>query len=202
MAIYNTPADAANTAVRAFLTKVGESYLGSRFNTSQGSGRDAWDRIKAEVFGGRCAYCFAPTPRPTIEHLIMFNRADYGLHHPGNCVPACSPCNSSRKMTGGRYPTWEEHLRDVCQRLGAPDSFDARREKILRHHTAGEFAYPGLNTNESQAIRVIAMTLYKNIQAEVDRCHSLYEELDRVFVANLDGDGGPEPGNRGERGAP
>ena len=80
--------------------------------------------------------------------------------------------------------------------------FDARREKILRHHTAGEFAYPGLNTNESQAIRVIAMTLYKNIQAEVDRCHSLYEELDRVFVANLDGDGGPEPGNRGERGAP
>ena len=36
MAIYNTPADAANTAVRAFLTKVGEFYLDRSFNTASG----------------------------------------------------------------------------------------------------------------------------------------------------------------------
>ena len=36
MAIYNTASDAANTAVRAFLTKVGEFYLGRTFNTGTG----------------------------------------------------------------------------------------------------------------------------------------------------------------------
>ena len=39
MAKYNTSSDAANTMVRAFLTKVGESYLKHPFNTTNGKGK-------------------------------------------------------------------------------------------------------------------------------------------------------------------
>jgi len=42
MAKYNTYSDAANTAVRAFLTQVGEHYLGEKFNTGSGSGKKTW----------------------------------------------------------------------------------------------------------------------------------------------------------------
>ena len=35
MAVYNTSSDSANTMVRAFLTKVGESYIGHGFNKRQ-----------------------------------------------------------------------------------------------------------------------------------------------------------------------
>ncbi len=45
MAIYNTASDTANTAVRAFLTKVGEFYLGRSFNTGSGKGKADWERI-------------------------------------------------------------------------------------------------------------------------------------------------------------
>ena len=38
MAIYNTGSDSANTMVRAFLTKIGESYLNHSFNT----GSEKW----------------------------------------------------------------------------------------------------------------------------------------------------------------
>ncbi len=57
MTVYNTGADSANTAVRAFLTKVGEFYLGRAFNTASGKGKADWERIKEKVFQGRCAYC-------------------------------------------------------------------------------------------------------------------------------------------------
>ena len=39
MAVYNTTSDAANTVVRAFLTRVGEYYLGHTFNTGSGKGK-------------------------------------------------------------------------------------------------------------------------------------------------------------------
>ncbi len=35
-----------------------------------------------------------------IEHLIMFNRQEFGLHHPGNVVPVCSNCNNRRVEEG------------------------------------------------------------------------------------------------------
>ena len=46
MAIYNTGSDAANTMVRAFLTKIGESYLNHSFNTGSGKGKEIWCEIK------------------------------------------------------------------------------------------------------------------------------------------------------------
>ena len=45
MAKYNTYSDAANTAVRAFLTQVGGHYLGKQFNTG---GANA-DKIYVEL---------------------------------------------------------------------------------------------------------------------------------------------------------
>ena len=39
MTTYNTGADGANTSVRAFLTRVGEFYLGRPFNTASGQGK-------------------------------------------------------------------------------------------------------------------------------------------------------------------
>ncbi|OOZ75355.1 hypothetical protein BOW50_12080 [Solemya velum gill symbiont] len=90
MTTYNTPADAANTAVRAFLTTVGEFYLGRTFNTGSGAGKRDWERIRDEVFHGKCAYCGEDGYRLQIEHLLMFNRAEYGLHHPRSATPVCS----------------------------------------------------------------------------------------------------------------
>ena len=87
MAQYNTSYDAANTAVRAFLTKVGELYLGRSFNIGSGRARDDWEKIRDQMFQCRCAYCGMESERLQVEHLIMFNREQYGLHHPGNIVP-------------------------------------------------------------------------------------------------------------------
>ena len=49
MAIYNTGSDAANTMVRAFLTKIGESYLKHSFNTGSGKGKEIWREIKINL---------------------------------------------------------------------------------------------------------------------------------------------------------
>ena len=56
MAIYNTGSDSANTMVRAFLTKIGESYLNHSFNTGSGKGKEIWQNIK-DKFENKCAFC-------------------------------------------------------------------------------------------------------------------------------------------------
>lgn len=111
MAIHNTSSDAANTAVRAFLTKVGAKYWGKTYNTGSGNGKAIWSEIKYEIFQGRCCYCGKSSSKLQIEHLTMFNRQEYGLHHPGNTVPVCSECNKRRKDDDGTYLDWEKHLR-------------------------------------------------------------------------------------------
>ena len=50
MSIYNTGADAANTAVRALLTKIGEYYLGRSFNTGNGQSKKDWENIRDNIF--------------------------------------------------------------------------------------------------------------------------------------------------------
>ncbi|MCC6416000.1 MAG: HNH endonuclease [Opitutaceae bacterium] len=182
MAIYNTDSDAANTAVRAYLTKVGEFYRGSSFNTSQGKAKADWTKIKHEVFSGCCAYCGKKTEKPTIEHLIMFNRSEFGLHHPGNVVPACSPCNSSRRAQGGKFPSWEDHLRRICSEGGESECLNERKRRIMAHHCEGEFAYPILTREEQNAIRVIAESIYDSVQLEIRKGLKLYQKLDQAFV--------------------
>lgn len=182
MAIYNTESDAANTAVRAFLTTVGEYYLKRSFNTGSGPGRRDWLRIKDEIFSSECAYCGTKTQDLQIEHLIMFNRSEYGLHHPGNTVPVCKLCNKRLKRTDNSYMSWEEHLNEVCSRQGATtEQSEYRRARILQHMTAGEYKYPSLTPEERHAIRVIANSLYDHVKMELNKSLKLYQELQQAF---------------------
>ncbi len=182
MTIYNTSADAANTAVRAFLTRVGEYYLGRPFNTGSGKAKDNWKRIKLDIFKGRCAYCGEECENPQIEHLIMFNRTEFGLHHPGNIIPACKPCNKRYRNVDKTYVTWEEQLERICHVTGQQDKISERKGKILIHmKTEG---YPNLSREEKDSVRVIAQSLYKNVQLESDKALALYLQLHEAFVGN------------------
>lgn len=180
MAIYNTPSDAANTAVRSFLTKVGEHYLGRGFNTASGYGKQTWIKIKEVHFKSRCAYCGVKSEKLQVEHVVMFNRKEFGLHHPGNVVPCCKQCNKRTKLPNKEYCDWETHLKSICESKGEQAEFESRRRKIEENFK--RFEYPVLNDNENHAIRVIANSLYENIKTESEKSLSMYKELDKAFV--------------------
>ncbi|MFA5307873.1 MAG: HNH endonuclease signature motif containing protein [Dehalococcoidales bacterium] len=180
MAIYNTSFDAANTAIRAFLTRVGEYYLGRSFNTSNGKAKDDWTRIKTEVFKNRCAYCGEECLNPQMEHVIMFNRTEFGLHHPGNIIPTCKSCNKRYKKPNNTYFTWEEQLEKICQMKGQQEKISERKGKILLHIKTER--YPNLSMEEQDAIRIIAESLYKNVHMESDKSLELYQQIHKAFV--------------------
>ncbi|ATX79961.1 hypothetical protein Ga0123461_1547 [Mariprofundus aestuarium] len=180
MTTYNTSSDAANTAVRSFLTKVGEYYLGHSFNTGSGKGKATWARIRDDVFSGTCCYCGEAHAVLQIEHLLMFNRTEYGLHHPGNIAPCCKPCNKRERKEGKTYTSWEEHLQVVCERRNESYLFEQRKNKIINHITAEK--YPDLDEKERHAIRVIANSLYENIKLESEKSLNMYKQLDEAFV--------------------
>lgn len=182
MAIYNTSSDAANTAVRAFLTTVGEVYLQRSFNTASGTGKKDWEKIRDEVFQGRCAYCDKEDSKLQMEHLIMFNREEYGLHHPGNIIPVCSQCNKREKNENNKYMSWEEHLSKICERKGDLNSFHSRWKKIKSHFNDGQFKYPTLSAEEQSALRIITNSLYSSIKSEFERSVKLFKELDEAFT--------------------
>ncbi len=184
MAIYNTGADAANTAVRAFLTEVGKKYWGKPFNTGSGSGKSIWQEIKSEVFGESCCYCGQISEKLQIEHLIMFNREEYGLHHPDNVAPCCISCNKREKDDNRKHLNWENHLKAVCERLNEKHMFDERFKRISSHMTVGEYAYPGLSSNEKHSIRVIAESLYAHVKQEVEKSLNLYGKLTEAFIVD------------------
>jgi len=182
MAVYNTPADAANTAVRAFLTRIGEYYLKRSFNTGTGKGKQDWLKIKDEIFEGKCVYCGKSDSKLQIEHLIMFNKVEFGLHHPGNIVPACVNCNGRSKSENNAYKNWEQHLSFICERDNQKQNFFDRWNKIKRHTEEGEFRYPPLSTEESKAIAIIANNLYESIKNEFDQAVRLFQELDEAYT--------------------
>lgn len=184
MAIRNTSYDAANTAVRAFLTKAGAKYWGRSFNTASGSGKQIWQKIRDEIFEKKCCYCGDSSAKLQIEHLIMFNREEYGLHHPGNVASVCDRCNKRGKDGNGKHLSWEGHLKEVCLRANDMQSFESRRANILNHIEKGQFAYPKLAQNEKHAIRVIAESLYHNITTETENSLKLYEKISGAFVGN------------------
>jgi hypothetical protein len=181
MAVYNTWADAANTAVRAFLTKIGEYYLKRSFNTISGKGQQDWIKIRDTIFSGKCAYCDKSDSKLQMEHLVMFNKDGCGLHHPGNIVPICSNCNRRSKHENN-YADWEKHLSVVCERDNQIEKFHERWTKIRAHITNGEFKYPTLSLEESKAIGIIANNLYTSVKAEFDQAVKLFEELDNAFT--------------------
>lgn len=181
MSVYNTSADAANTAVRAFLTQLGEYYLGRNFNTGSGKAKADWERIRDIVFGGECAYCGKSGVKLQMDHLIMFNRSDFGLHHPGNVVPACTQCNSRSRNPDKSYNSWEEHLSFICESNNEKDKFYNRWRRIKDHVNSGDFKYPTLTGEEEKAIRIIANNLYESIKNAFDNATNLYEQLDEAF---------------------
>lgn len=150
MAVHNTHSDAANTAVRAFLTEIGRYYLGHSFNTGSGKSQKDWIKIKEEVFEGKCAYCGRKDSKLQIEHLIMFNREEYGLHHPGNTVPICTSCNKRSKKEDKSFKTWEDHLLFICESRNEKKKFQERLNRIKKHITEGEFKYPILSLEEKK----------------------------------------------------
>jgi hypothetical protein len=171
MAVYNTASDSANTAIRTFLTKVGEHYLGHSFNTGSGKGKD---------FNSCCAYCGERSEKLQIEHVFMFNRTEFGLHHPGNTIPCCKACNKRERQKDKSYCNWEQHLKKICELRDENHLFNQRKEKITANFKKHD--YPNLNENEQHAIRVIAESLYENIKTESDKSLDLYKKLDQAFV--------------------
>jgi hypothetical protein len=180
MAVYNTPSDAANTAVRSFLTQVGEYYLKHSFNTASGKGKRIWESIRDDDFQSCCAYCGQHSASLQIEHLLMFNRTEFGLHHPGNIVPCCKACNKRERNEDSSYTRWEEHLFKVCELRSEMEHFEKRKQKIISN--IQKHGYPNLSINESHAIRVIANSLYENIKTESEKSLTMYKQLDEAFV--------------------
>jgi hypothetical protein len=115
-----------------------------------------------------------------MEHLIMFNRSEFGLHHPGNIVPICKSCNKRGKRADNSYMSWQEQLESVCTEQGKSDLFSKRKEQIERH--IRHEGYPDLTAEERHAIRVIASSLYGNVKAELNKSLELYRDLDEAFV--------------------
>lgn len=184
MAIYNTYSDAANTAVRSFLTKVGEYYFGRTFNTGSENGKEIWNDIKNNIFNNKCGYCGEKTSKLQIEHLIMFNRDQCGLHHPGNIIPCCADCNKRRKVDN-KYLSWEDHLNHICREHQEMHKFNERQEAISNHMKSGVYKYPELTDEEQKAISVIANRLYENIKIEHDKGLNLYKDLQKAFINKL-----------------
>ncbi|MBM1106690.1 hypothetical protein JQC67_11120 [Aurantibacter crassamenti] len=184
MAVYNTTSDSANTAVRALLTKIGEYYLKKSFNTGSGKGKKDWEKIRDIYFYGKCSYCERGDLKLQVEHLIMFNRTEYGLHHPGNIAPVCNDCNKRRKSENKNYLDWEGQLKQICKERNELDLFHTRKKRILYHMNESEYKYPNLTDAEKHAIRVIANSLYENIKTESEKSLNLYKELDEAFVNN------------------
>jgi hypothetical protein len=180
MAVYNTSSDSANTAVRAFLTKVGEYYLGHSFNTGSGKGKALWLAIRDVDFQSSCAYCGEYSDKLQIEHVLMFNRTEFGLHHPGNTIPCCKACNKRERLEDKSYCNWREHLEKICSVRNELHLLEQRRHKILNNFE--KHNYPELNVNENHAIGVIASSLYENIKTESDKSLELYKKLDEAFV--------------------
>jgi len=62
---------------------------------------------------------------------------------------------------------------------GQQDKIPERKGKILVHiKTEG---YPNLSREEKYAIRVIAESLYKNVQLESDKSLELYRQIHEAF---------------------
>jgi len=84
----------------------------------------------------------------------------------------------------GKHLGWEEHLKNVCVQNNDLQNFELRRNKILKHISEGEFAYPSLSKNEKHAIRVIAESIYQSITGEIDKSLKLYGKITEAFVVN------------------
>ena len=125
--------DAANAAIRAVLTALGEEYHATHPSKVFGPtrfGKKLWGEIKAG-FKNRCAYCdrrFGKLLKAQQDHLVPINKDACGLHHPGNVVPCCRACQDRE------FPLqpWDRHLRN---RWPNPRTL-AQRQRFIESHVA------------------------------------------------------------------
>ncbi|MFC2067917.1 hypothetical protein ACFLTP_02765 [Chloroflexota bacterium] len=110
----------------------------------------------------------------------MFNRKEYGIHHPGNIVPTCKSCNTRLRNPGSTYINWIEQLELVCRNRGQENMIVERKGRILVHMK--EEDYLELTIEERNAIRVIAETLYQDTKSEFDKSVKLFQQLHKAFV--------------------
>ena len=180
MTTHNTASDAANTAVRAYLTALGAKYLGHSFDTGGGKGKKLWLQIQKE-FGHRCCYCDNEVQSPTREHLNSFNKTAGGLHHPGNVVPCCRACNRRRKNDGMEVD-WQTHLQDIVERDGHSITTLRERQHRIEKHIK-EYEHPNLSDDEMAAICTIAESLYDAVSREVHRGTELYWAIHESMIS-------------------
>lgn len=109
----------------------------------------------------------------------MFNRTEYGLHHPGNIVPVCKECNERLKNPEKTYVSWETQLAEKSGGIST-ELFKSRKAKIVNH--IENYKYPVLTEQERHAVRVIAESLYENIKSESEKSLTMYRKLDEAFI--------------------
>jgi hypothetical protein len=171
--------DAANSAVRALLNKIGQIYLNKEpelkkmFNKNERN--DFWEKIQKEFYYC-CAYCERKKGDVILvknkktkefeekalklerEHLLMTNKEECGLDHPGNIVPSCSPCNVNNRKQG-----WKAHLLERCE--GDKDLYQVRLKRIERH--IKKYKYPKIPKEIQLEIRKKCGDLYNDVSKSV-----------------------------------
>ena len=136
-----------------------------------------WEKIKTETFNSRCAYCHNKG-KLHIEHLIIFNNEQCGLHHPGNFVPCCPKCNTRKKDEGTKkYVNWEDQLLNICN---SKEEFKSIK-KIIQTHIKNE-NYPNLTDDEINALRAVGKHLYSSTKSLFDSSFELFKNVDSTLL--------------------
>jgi hypothetical protein len=136
-----------------------------------------WEKLKTETFNSRCAYCHNKG-KLHIEHLIMFNNEQCGLHHPGNIVPCCPKCNTMKKDEDTKkYVNWEDQLLKICN---SKEEFKSRK-KIIQTHIKNE-NYPNLTDDEINALRAVGKHLYSSTKSLFDSSFELFKNVDSTLL--------------------
>ncbi|SDN62502.1 hypothetical protein [Bacillus sp. OK048] len=181
--------DAANSAIRALLKKIGEIYLTEEPELKQmfnkNKRKNFWEKIKKE-FGHCCAYCGLKvgdkksvknkktgTLEEVViklerEHLLMTNKDECGLDHPGNIVPSCGPCNVNNRKLG-----WKEHLFEQC--AGDFNLYHLRLEKIESH--IKKYKYPEIPEEIQREIRKKCDVLYNYVTKSVSESEQYISDI-------------------------
>lgn len=82
-------------------------------------------RARFALFGNCCAYC-GISGDMQIEHVVPISQG--GAHDAMNIVPACQPCNCSKRAN------------DMEEWYRSQDFFDPARLALIKHHTSDIFS--------------------------------------------------------------
>lgn len=171
---------ARNLVVRSFLREVGKVPDEPYFDHSSKKGKKVWGRIKKR-FNQKCAYCGKRDDKLEMEHLIMLNRQQGGLHHPGNVVPACKECNKREKDDANeRYLDWEKHLNNIKKSDRGSNIDVATQINNIKDHMKCE-KYPNITGESREYIAELAESLYQEVKVLQEEYIKKTEELSKTI---------------------